>query len=446
MVSIDLNNDDTKKELEELIFDSARTGLNEPVAVFMGVSPNTNTIAAEENYADDLDNPTLNSLVENFQSHGIKACRFDSPEAEDSSFLVVSNTGLQSAFIPPEEFEKTALTMKHIVDEVSGAHVIGKAHPVQEWQMMGAVDDRSGYSVPEMGITHPDSKKCDEIKAKYGPDFIEDMLKEAQNLPDTVYHEGDILTGSQHAQHYQIGPFYESRSVIYGTLEPSVAETYPLCAADYAFIKSYEPLGKIEGTKAFGIEFCGKPAQGEDIYEVPLYPGSSRPREEIFLRISDEQGNPHSKVIPQNAPKWQDFMELHRSGYDSGNKHLQVRRHNLKQEAQNGNLKTNSLLAQMNKSEIEKIADYRGVSADRMIVRQQQQKQKAKNVVRETKNEKGTNIAVGKGTLSENKTESKNAGKQISTIRGLGQQEAKPVTKTELNPLLTNSKQKGGKE
>lgn len=416
---------------QESFAENAVEGLSEPIAIFMGVS-------SQQNPRQNLTDDEMNVLVSGFEKYGIKATRFDTEQAKETSMLVISNMGIQTPFVPASEFVDTVSILNSIINEI---HPIegnklrqhGFAHPVTIGQMMESVSENETERYSFVGrITNPNPQKTEDIMQKHGHDFIQRMLDKAQNLPDANLDESGLsfYNGSSFPQPYLIAPKTESRAVTYASEDYRIACDYSTGGTKYGFIKEFESTSeKITGYMDFGIENGEKPVIG-NAYETPLYPGSSRLRN-IILDINQD-GQHTFKVIPQNNSEWQDFMELHRPGYEANPKMLH-RRKNQKREAADGKLKTHSLISQMEEyNKIRILAEQRGISVEAMkkAALPTQHQHKSDIVHTEIQN-KPQNQERKSGKVS----------KFIAKLRGLGKKENKAVTKTTLN--IRDIKNKG---
>ncbi len=414
---------------QESFVKNAAEGLSEPVAIFMGVSSRQNP---RLNLVDD----EINALVTGFEKYGIKATRFDAKQAKETSRLVVSETGIRTPFVPAAEFADTVNLINSIISEIPPVegHKLkqhGFAHPVTISQMMDPVreNETERYSFVYGVKANPDPQKAEDIMQKHGDNFIQHMLEKAKELPDAKLDESgqSYYNGSNFPQPYLIAPKTESRALIYACDDYHIACYY--CStegSEYGFIKEFESIEGITGYMDFGIENADGPVAG-NAYEVALYPGNSRLKN-IILDLNENGGHVF-KVIPQNDPEWQDFMELHRPGYIA-NVNMLHRRKNQKKEAVDGRLKTHSLISQMEEYEkIKILAEQRGISVEAMKKRSfpTQCQYKPKAVCTEIQNKSQNN----KGKLS----------KFIAKLRGLGKRANKTVTKTALN--IRNIKNKG---
>lgn len=443
-----------------IIDENAKLGLNEPIAVFMGVSVH--------DYRYQLDDSQIDSVVETFQNFGVKSARYDSVEAEDSSYMIVSPTGLQSAFIPPAEFEDTAMMMESILNEVpsslSGEKLnrLGLVHPVQIDQLMDpiSIDEKNRINITGNGQIHPQMEKVEEILDRRGLNFQKEMLARTSSLPDAEFKDdgSQIYNGSPFPQPYLIAPTSENKAVVFGSIDSGVSRRYASNGVELneslSFIKAYEPIGNtITGYSDYGIERGTPPVKTEESYETPIYPGSSRFKE-LILKVKESDGSVSYKKSPENDPEWQDFMELYRPGFEAG-KNMLNRRNNQKQEQKNGNLKTHSIIAQVakkkneleqglnheektnisqiNKEEISKIAELSGRSVGSLLKVHHPAEQKNKET-------------PSKEQDIENKKENsdKKMGKQITIIRGLAKDESKAVNKSVLD--LTQTRNRGNEK
>ena len=404
--------------------ENAAEGLSEPVAIFMGVSSRQNP---KQNLSDD----EMNALVNVFENYGVKAARFDAEQAKETSRLVVSETGIRTPFVPASEFEDTISLINSIINEIPPieGHKLkqhGLAHPVTISQMMepASENETERYSFVHGVKANPDPQKAEDIMQKHGHDFIQRMLDKARELPDAKLDESGLFfyNGSNFPQPYLIAPKTENRALTYASDDYDIASDYSTGGSGYGFIKEFESTGgTITGYMDYGIENMDSPVAG-NAYEVPLYPGSSRLKN-IILDINENGGHVF-KVIPQNNPEWQDFMELHRPGYDA-NANMLHRRKNQKKEAAEGKLKTHSLISQMEEyNKIKTLAEQRGISVEAMKRSSlQTQCQYKPNIAHTETQSKPQNKKEKSGNLS----------KFIAKLRGLGKKGNKAVIKTTLN-------------
>lgn len=223
----------------------------------------------------------------------------------------------------------------------------------------------------------------------------------------------DVLS-SNFPQPYLITPKAGSRALTYASEDYHVACHYSTRGSEYGFIKEFEStIGAIVGYMDFGIENQDSPVM-ENTYEVPLYPGNSRLKN-IILDIN-ENGVHVFKVIPQNDSDWQDFMELHRPGYNANTKMLH-RRKSQKKEDTVGKLKTHSLISQMEEyNKIKKLAEQRGIPVEAMKKALPQQCQYRSSITLTETQDKSQNKKEEFGKLS----------KFIAELRGLGKKKIRP--------------------
>lgn len=433
-----------------LLIDSATIGIDKPVAIFLGLSLSKK----KRKYLED---EHIDLVVKSFQNEGINAARYDKIEAESPSALVITRTGLQTPFIPPDELQATVIQLDKIIDDISGISTYGYAHPAINDQLMEPVYDKN--KLIDIENTHPNPDKVREILEKHGQNFISKMLEKAQSLPDAVLDDSFTYSGSSVPQPFLIAPRSENKAFIYGAVESKNASVYPHGDIPYSFIRRYEGKAEFNGFIGFdaeaeqrvgypdyGLERGKKRISGDRSYEIPIYPGS-HVYLGLILKMKDNQGNVLLKEIPETSPDWQDFIEINRPGYIDDNKHLLKRRAN--QKEQNNNETVYSLFEQMVRhqeqqqaevqkeiprstkyEEITKIADLSGRSVESLIAAHQSVEQKNQR-------------ASGKEESKEKEAEvnDKDIGRQITNIRGLGAIEAKPVIKTTLD--ITKVQDKG---
>lgn len=124
----------------------------------------------------------------------------------------------------------------------------------------------------------------------------------------------------------------------------------------------------------------------------------------------NENGVHVFKVIPQNDSDWQDFMELHRPGYNANTKMLH-RRKSQKKEDTVGKLKTHSQISQTEEyNKIKMLAEQRGIPVEAKKKALPQQCQYRSSIVLTETQDKSQNKKEKFGKLS----------KFIAELRGLG--------------------------
>lgn len=336
-----------------LLVDNALIGLNKPAAVFLGLSQH-------KKHNVPLTADQVNTVVTAFAKHGILAAGYSTEQAENPAALLVTPTGIQSPFVPPDEVEASTEQIRQIIEkEVPELNIFGFAHPVTCEQLMDAITGDEKFN--DFGTIHPHPEKAKQILKERGPDFIKNMLKEADTLPDYTLKEDKIYSGCAFPQAFLIAPQSENKAFVYGALNGKDALKFPPGKHDYVFIREFEPVGfygtmdfdnhsdnnikeKLPGYKNYAIEHGFSQTEKEKAFETPIYLGSYK-FTKLLLKINKENGY-SIKEIPLDNPKWQDFAYLHLPGYIAEN-HMLKRRHNLKELFSKEILQTNSLFAQM---------------------------------------------------------------------------------------------------
>lgn len=430
-------------ENSNLLTDSATIGIDESVAIFLGLSLSKK----KRRYLED---EHIDLVVKSFKDQGINAARYDSADAESPSALVITKTGLQTPFIPPDELQATANLLEKVIGDIPEISIYGYAHPAINDQLMEPVYDTNKLIDSEN--THPNPDKVRDILEKHGQDFIPKMLEKAQSLPDAVLDDNFTYSGSSIPQPFLIAPRSENKAFVYGAVESKKALEYPHDNMPYSFIRRYEGKAEFNGFIGFdseteqkvgypnyGLERGKKLVSGDRSYEIPIYPGSHIYLG-LILKMKDDQGNTLLKEIPESNPDWQDFIEINRPGYIDDNKHLLKRRANQKeqnnneavyslveqivrhQERQQNEAQKETLPQRTQNEDLEKIAGLSGRSVESLKAAIQSTQPKSKEIQSQEESKEKQSV-----------TDDKEIGRQITNFRGLGTIEPQPVNKTTLD-------------
>lgn len=415
--------------------ESSIENISEPVAIFMGIS-------SKRNPREELTDQEINLLVSSFEAYGIKTARFDAESAKDPSNLVVSKSGIQSPFIPLDEFPSTVEFISSIIENTQQPDMNdelrphGFGHPVTINQMMEPAKENPNeqFSLVANIRAHPDPDKAEDILDKRGRDFIEDMLNKSAYLPDaTLNNENCFYNGSSFPQEFLIAPKTESRAVTYGCEACDIALDYSTTGNKYGFIKEYERTSdRFDGYMDFGIE-NGSSSVSAGAYEHPLYPGNCRLKN-VILHL-DQDGKHLFKTLPRQDPEWQDFMELHRPAYVADNIMLN-RRKNQKNSVNDGQAQTYSIISQAEEyNRLKSLAEQRGVSIE---IAKKGLQQSQTSTLTADKPEHSAAPTEHKKDSSKRKL-----ARHIAKLRGIVKQVSKAVKKTTLDLTKINN---NGKE
>lgn len=326
-------------------FTKAFDDLEEPAAVFIGYR-NLDPIHNNENQIID-------KLVKRFNELKIKAARFDTPQAEDPSVLIVTPTGIQSPMIAPEDTKDAALLYGSVINSIDETEVKGFPNSVVCSQLTAPIeeyaDEIRGYKMSPHA--HPSPKVIDEILERRGEDFESRMVAKFATLEKVSPDDPELLySGKEFPQQHLITRQTENRAVVYATPEIKIAQEYPALNPSnphaYTFVQSYYKAEKQLKFMDFGWE-DGRPPVLDDNqwYESVVWPHKNK-QGPVLLHKLDEHGNHVFYKIPENDPEWQDFLELQRPAYTENNPHLLKRRQNLLRQVAEGNLQVHDFMGE----------------------------------------------------------------------------------------------------
>lgn len=319
--------------------------LKEPAAVFIGYE-NIDPVHTDNN-------ELIDRLVKHFNDRNIQAARFDTPDAENVSTLIVTPTGIQSPMIAPDDAKDAALLYGSIINEVEGMKVQGFPNSVVCSQMTSPIesypDEIRGYKMSP--YPHPSPKVIDEILERRGEDFESRMVAKMETLEQVTPDNMELLySGKSFPQPHLITKEQESRAVVYSAPEINIAQEYPpLNTANpnsYSFVQTYHKADHQLKFMDLGWEEGRPPvANNAQWYESIVWPHKNEPGPTLIHKL-DEKGSHVFYKIPDNDPEWKDLMEMHRPAYTQGNNHMLKRRENLKIQEAEGKLQTHNFMGE----------------------------------------------------------------------------------------------------
>ena len=325
----DLTDNDTLKDLKE------------PVAVYF-----TYADADRFQYYLDhkqalvnIDNRNCDALVTYLQEHDFMAVSYQDPAAAYPGTIVVSNTGVQTPFMEPQEARPFAKRLLHDIEESKIAMPLSNALGIRIEQLSPPVL-KAQEEEPRFPFTrHPDGEMLKYLQYRFGKDFIERCNKYAWNHGEDVtprlkqeHNAADmsepIYSGRQLAlERYASHPRndLEARNIVFGTLRFYDAWRY---AKEFGFVHRFHKAEDQKYYIDYGVE------QGElftlnpvDQIETIVIPDKN---EYLGVELNLKT---RSFDIPLEDEMWMGYAENFRAASMPKEVKLRERRINILQDA-----------------------------------------------------------------------------------------------------------------
>lgn len=365
-------------------------GLTEPVSLFIGTTANKD----DKEFARDGNNSLIIKTVEALRQNGVDAVPFFDDAAKLPNKVVVSKTGLQTPFVAPENAQAEAVNILSILEQ-HGIYSLGFVTPNTEKQLLYPSlnnDIMNEDKVIDLEKANPNPEQFQQIMNTHGEDFISTMLDEASHSPelkildDLTAQEMDNQNrmtgcktlykgGTQGSNVFAVISPYEARNVPHSSPQILIAKGYSGLGTNssskggatyidkssqrsYGFIYEIEANADQKYYANIGLETASSELDNPNKYfETPVMPHRNKVKAK-YLHLGDKH-NGFLYPIPENDPRWQDFMALHEPSDNTIYGNLAIRRKQQKDDAKlNGQAKT----YQFSHLEGLDIPDYRDLS------------------------------------------------------------------------------------
>lgn len=372
-------------------------GLTEPVSLFIGTyDPNR---GSNKDSSRDGDNALIIKTVEILRKNGIDAVPFFDESAKSPDKVIVSKTGLQTPFVAPEKAKEEAANLLSILEN-NGLESLGFVTPNTEKQLLyPAINDdiMDANKIINIEKANPDLEKFQQIMKENGASFINDMLDNALNSSDLKSLGGDItaemdkenqLHGSktlykgatQGANVFAVISPFEARNVPHASPKLTIAKGYSGLGINasskggatyvdkesersYGFIYEIEALDDQKYYANVGLETASEELKNsEQYFETPVMPHRNKVKA-VYLHCGTKTEDFLFK-IPENDPRWQDFMALHEPSDNTIFGYLADRR---KQQKDDAKAAGHTIAYEFNKHQELDIPDYRDLSEVKTI-------------------------------------------------------------------------------
>lgn len=367
-------------------------GLTEPVSLFIGTYETDGSKGKES--SRDGNNALIIKTVEILRQNGIDAVPFFDKEAASPDKVVVSKTGLQTPFVPPEKAKDEAANILTILEN-NGIESLGFVTPNTEKQLLypSLQDDiMDENKVLDIEKANPDPEKFQAIMNEHGSEFIKNMLDEALASPELNSIGGETTQqmdaenrlhgcktlykgATQGANVFAVISPYEARNVPHASPKLSIAKGYSGLGTNasskggatyidketnrsYGFIYEIEARDDQKYYANVGLETANREIENaRDYFETPVMPHRNKVKA-IYLHCG-ERNNDFLFKVPENDPRWQDFMALHEPSDNTLFGYQAERRKRQKDDAKTAG---HALTYEFNKHQALDIPDYRDLS------------------------------------------------------------------------------------
>lgn len=334
------DNDDIE---EYLTFADLQTELPQTINIGIVSKKRLNFVSffPKFSYNKPLSNEELQLFIAEMRQKGYNAVAIDDPASADPATLRISPTGIRSPFIEAEDIKDS---IKTIVEDInSSQYVRVLSYPqTKSLENYGDIVDMDAYQTPKFlsyhgkkffrKYYHPYPQTLEDIFAKYGNTFIDDMVEYAYQhrisskwLKKLKYQKGEenyLFNGTSFTKkEYVHNPFnnLEGRSAIYASPRFKVAKKFSgiqfFDGKDknkaFSFIRVYAGNDNQKYVVNYGME-SGAKTTNKRLYVFETNITSSNPY--LYTMMIFDNAETYF-LIDENDPKWRDFKEIFRIGF-----------------------------------------------------------------------------------------------------------------------------------
>ena len=165
-------------------------GLNEPVSVAISLNNNYNS-------SHLLNREDIQEIVNSLREKGIDAVSYMDKDAQHPSKFIVSNEGINTPFLSPEDALKASVLIEDVVCNNDRVCLSGHANLLSNDSLLYSADKKiRNYHDRSIDIVqgHPHPEKITEILNKYGEsldDFIDRKVTEAKSQAIKIDFEAE---------------------------------------------------------------------------------------------------------------------------------------------------------------------------------------------------------------------------------------------------------------
>ena len=331
--------------IDRLVQNPTFDKLTEPVALYFSYVDTAKFDYYQKNpdQVIKLSNACKKELVEYLQSRKYEAVADDNILAAHPATIVVSNSGIQTPFLPPEEALDFGIALARVIEKSGFAKPLSKIFAIRLQQLPPPVISQESEVTMFSHLRHPDKGTVDYIKYRYGHDFIDRMHNEAwkngeDNEPlkkhffDPQNLDEDLFSGRKFATE----PFcsyarndLECKYEVFAT--PQYVHAAKFCGGDdnkFGLIHHFKKSFQQPYFRNYALEMNLPPEKDpKEQVETVVVPGIND-----YLGLELYMGS-RSFKIPDDREEWVVFKEFLRASYIPYNNILKQRRLNILQDA-----------------------------------------------------------------------------------------------------------------